>query len=319
MNEERNQYKMKMIFISLLTVAVLAGCSETAEETPRTNSPDETTAVTQSTSDTSDSSTPNIIEPLIITFSPEFTLGDLIDFGGAFLGVIGAFLVARYSEKKLKERELKEKEPVLRIGAIQESIEGYKQGFDLSDEGIELKDIESKFSELSIPIANLGITPITDIVYYSYIQNYSEIVEKSQLGNNDLKFSQIGNGNSEKYELGLLYRVGNSINKFSFKNEKYVTTIPYLFPKETDDIFFQKDIIAILGYYFSEIYPTIPVPEIIINVNFTDYLGIKQTQEFILKLERNLSNFVLSSKEDNENYTDISFRLIGKLKRSLKN
>ena len=55
LNEERNQYKMKMIFISLLTVAVLAGCSETAEETPRTNSPDETTAVTQSTSDTSDS------------------------------------------------------------------------------------------------------------------------------------------------------------------------------------------------------------------------------------------------------------------------
>lgn len=53
LNEERNQYKM--IFISLLTVAVLAGCSETAEETPRTNSPDETTAVTQSTSDTSDS------------------------------------------------------------------------------------------------------------------------------------------------------------------------------------------------------------------------------------------------------------------------
>lgn len=35
----------------------LAGCSETAEETPRTNSPDETTAVTQSTSDTSDSET----------------------------------------------------------------------------------------------------------------------------------------------------------------------------------------------------------------------------------------------------------------------
>lgn len=34
LNEERNQYKMKMIFISLLTVAVLAGCSETAEETP---------------------------------------------------------------------------------------------------------------------------------------------------------------------------------------------------------------------------------------------------------------------------------------------
>lgn len=57
LNEERNQYKMKMIFISLLTVAVLAGCSETAEETPRTNSPDETTAVTQSTSDTSDSET----------------------------------------------------------------------------------------------------------------------------------------------------------------------------------------------------------------------------------------------------------------------
>ncbi|MBR8675390.1 hypothetical protein GRR92_13800 [Lactococcus lactis subsp. lactis] len=65
LNEERNQYKMKMIFISLLTVAVLAGCSETAEETPRTNSPDETTAVTQSTSDTSDSSTPNIIEPYL--------------------------------------------------------------------------------------------------------------------------------------------------------------------------------------------------------------------------------------------------------------
>lgn len=39
---------------------------------------------------------------LIITFSPEFTLGDLIDFWGAFLGVIGAFLVARYSEKKTK-------------------------------------------------------------------------------------------------------------------------------------------------------------------------------------------------------------------------
>lgn len=34
LNEERNQYKMKMIFISLLTVAILAGYSETAEETP---------------------------------------------------------------------------------------------------------------------------------------------------------------------------------------------------------------------------------------------------------------------------------------------
>ncbi|MFR4616301.1 MAG: hypothetical protein ACLT64_06015 [Streptococcus salivarius] len=45
LNEEKNQYKIKMIFISLLTVAVLAGCSETAEETPQTNSPDETTAL----------------------------------------------------------------------------------------------------------------------------------------------------------------------------------------------------------------------------------------------------------------------------------
>ncbi|EMW5386914.1 hypothetical protein EY696_14770 [Enterococcus faecalis] len=57
LNEEKNQYKIKMIFISLLTVAVLAGCSETAEETSQTNSPDETTAVTKSTSDTSDSET----------------------------------------------------------------------------------------------------------------------------------------------------------------------------------------------------------------------------------------------------------------------
>ena len=57
LNEEKNQYKIKMIFISLLTVAVLAGCSETAEETSQTNLPDETTAVTKSTSDTSDSET----------------------------------------------------------------------------------------------------------------------------------------------------------------------------------------------------------------------------------------------------------------------
>ena len=88
LNEEKNQYKIKMIFISLLTVAVLAGCSETAEETPQTNSPDETTAVTKSTSDTSDSETEDLSESEAESPNEkykELTIQDYFNLEGLFV------------------------------------------------------------------------------------------------------------------------------------------------------------------------------------------------------------------------------------------
>lgn len=243
-----------------------------------------------------------------------FNIGDLIGLVGVILGIIGTYIIATISERRLNRKEKKEKRPLLVIGTTEVENVNLHLGNDFIDNDLRLKDISGAFSHFSIPLVNLGITPVTSIHYYCEIKNFDEIqkyLNQSPYKNN-FRFEHIGHDEDgdELFQLWRKYEDNSgSIYWFNFKSRKYTRSISHLKPSGEEEVYFQKDICVILESYLFDTTNNMPKPEIYSYVFYYDYLNIFRKDTFTITIESLHTTF----KDDTSN---LSFRLVGKNMKS---
>ncbi|MFS7199702.1 hypothetical protein [Carnobacterium divergens] len=236
----------------------------------------------------------------------------VLGFIGALVGVLGAYFVVNYQLNKEHEQALETekrvKQPRLVPGTANfDDVELYT-GKDLVKGGKYLHELK-RFSDVTIPIINVGTTPVFDISYFYEIENIEEcasIFSEDNCPKDTIPRAYFESTEEKEYSFIYLYKYmkdGTEQKRKEYENTlKYNNTLSVIMPGETEHINLSKLVIMFLSYYL-EMYDILYfintdkeefIPKIKVHIIYNDYEMMERKFEYNLVFgSKNSSNSIL--------------------------